>query len=521
MSTPSSASPSSDLPRDPTATPPAATSEPDAPAARTKEPSAASSSAAAAAGEAQGLASLDALVQALPADPPASATDAPDPDFAAAAAVPAVVGPYPVALAPAGLSAPPLFDPAAYLPESIEGVGWVGLSGSQGAMELGGGGAGLRRTGRCKFFNAQKGFGFILDHQAEELGNDEVFVHYTAISAVQGGTRGFRSLLEVEYSIVQGPKGWQAQDVTGPNGAPCIGTPPGSGKTSLHHAPSLNASRRQSTFDSLSDSYSRRPSTTGDYSTSRSRIESGFYSSGVAAPSSNAYSNHSAPSHHLRGSGLQPAYGAFYGSPPGAPPIMYQPYMPPPPPHPTGMLYSYPPPQPGQAPPPLVASSAQADIDYRSAAPSHLVYYGSPPNGMPMALPPYPQPPPLPSQQQLDPSSYASHQYPISSSNTASTSTLGTSPASHISMSPPSGYFLNPYGGLPFPSAPSYPISASMPPPPLPHQPHPENTGETMPTPAGSAEPEAGSAPVQEQQDTPTTTGAGPIHHPEGSGSSS
>ncbi|CEQ38616.1 SPOSA6832_00048 [Sporobolomyces salmonicolor] len=500
MSTPPSTSPSSDLPPSPTATPPAATSAPDPPAPRTKEPSAAAPSAADAA---QGLASLDALAHALPAAAPApsaappSAVDAPGPGVAgaAAAAAPVAVGPYPVALAPAGLSAPPLFESAAYLPGSIaggEGGGWVELVGSQGAMELGGGEAGMRRTGRCKFFNAQKGFGFVLDHQAEELGNDEVFVHYTAISAVQGGTRGFRSLLEVEYSIVQGPKGWQAQDVTGPNGAPCIGTPPGSGKLSLRHAPPLNPSRRGSTLDSPSDVYGRP--------------------------------NHSsAPSHHLRGPGPQPPYGAFYGSPPGAPPIMYQPYMSPPPHHPTGVLYSYLPPQPGQAPPPLVASSAQAEGDFRSAAlsPSQLFYFGSPPSGMPMPLPPYPQLSPLPAQQQLDPSSYASHQYPISSSNTVSVTTLGTSPASHISMSPPSGYFLDPYGGLPGPGAPFYPISAGRPPPAPPfQQPNQERNGEATPTPAGSADPEAGSAPEREQ-DTPPTPGAGPIQRTERSGSSS
>ncbi|POY70233.1 hypothetical protein BMF94_6817 [Rhodotorula taiwanensis] len=77
-----------------------------------------------------------------------------------------------------------------------------------------------RRRGVCKFFNAQKGFGFVLDDYADELGGVEVFVHYTAITSVKGGPNGFKSLAEgenVEYSIAPGPKGWQAQNVTGPN----------------------------------------------------------------------------------------------------------------------------------------------------------------------------------------------------------------------------------------------------------------------------------------------------------------
>ncbi|GAA6013099.1 hypothetical protein JCM8202_003018 [Rhodotorula sphaerocarpa] len=86
-----------------------------------------------------------------------------------------------------------------------------------------------RRSGVCKFFNGQKGFGFVLDDDADELGNVEVFVHYTAIANVKSGPNGFRSLLEgepVEYFVAEGPKGWQAQEVTGPQRAPCIGSSP-------------------------------------------------------------------------------------------------------------------------------------------------------------------------------------------------------------------------------------------------------------------------------------------------------
>ena len=61
-------------------------------------------------------------------------------------------------------------------------------------------------TGTVKWFNDAKGFGFL----SRENGED-VFVHHTAIQA-----EGFRSLAEgdkVEFDIVKGPKGLQAQNV--------------------------------------------------------------------------------------------------------------------------------------------------------------------------------------------------------------------------------------------------------------------------------------------------------------------
>ncbi len=61
--------------------------------------------------------------------------------------------------------------------------------------------------GTVKWFNDAKGFGFI----AQEGGKD-VFVHFSAIAAA-----GFRSLAEgdqVEFDIVEGPKGLQAANVT-------------------------------------------------------------------------------------------------------------------------------------------------------------------------------------------------------------------------------------------------------------------------------------------------------------------
>ena len=61
--------------------------------------------------------------------------------------------------------------------------------------------------GTVKWFNAEKGFGFI----AQADGGADVFVHFTAIQA-----DGYHSLDEnqtVEFDIVQGPKGPQADNV--------------------------------------------------------------------------------------------------------------------------------------------------------------------------------------------------------------------------------------------------------------------------------------------------------------------
>ena len=63
-------------------------------------------------------------------------------------------------------------------------------------------------TGTVKWFNADKGFGFI----TPEDGQKDCFVHHSAIQA-----QGFRSLAEgsqVEFDVVQGPKGLQAANVT-------------------------------------------------------------------------------------------------------------------------------------------------------------------------------------------------------------------------------------------------------------------------------------------------------------------
>ena len=63
-----------------------------------------------------------------------------------------------------------------------------------------------RVTGTVKWFNDQKGFGFL-----SQEGGADVFVHHSAIQS-----EGFRSLAEgdrVEFSVEDGPKGPAAADV--------------------------------------------------------------------------------------------------------------------------------------------------------------------------------------------------------------------------------------------------------------------------------------------------------------------
>lgn len=84
-------------------------------------------------------------------------------------------------------------------------------------------------TGKVKWFNAEKGFGFI----TPDDGGKDVFVHF---SGIRGG--GYRSLDEgaaVQFEITQGPKGPQAQDVIRTDGGGVAGpersqsAPPGRG----------------------------------------------------------------------------------------------------------------------------------------------------------------------------------------------------------------------------------------------------------------------------------------------------
>jgi CspA family cold shock protein len=72
---------------------------------------------------------------------------------------------------------------------------------SRGAPKL------AREQGVVKWFNASKGFGFI-----QRQSGEDVFVHFSAIQM-----DGYKSLNEgqlVEFEVKQGPKGYQAENVT-------------------------------------------------------------------------------------------------------------------------------------------------------------------------------------------------------------------------------------------------------------------------------------------------------------------
>ena len=63
-------------------------------------------------------------------------------------------------------------------------------------------------NGTVKWFNAQKGYGFITN----DANGEEVFVHFSAINA-----QGFKSLEEgqaVSYDLTEGARGMQAANVT-------------------------------------------------------------------------------------------------------------------------------------------------------------------------------------------------------------------------------------------------------------------------------------------------------------------
>jgi CspA family cold shock protein len=65
----------------------------------------------------------------------------------------------------------------------------------------------MKRTGRVKWFNETKGYGFI-----EQDGDKDVFVHYSAIR--MEGYRTLKEGQEVEFEALETPKGLQASEVS-------------------------------------------------------------------------------------------------------------------------------------------------------------------------------------------------------------------------------------------------------------------------------------------------------------------
>jgi CspA family cold shock protein len=62
-------------------------------------------------------------------------------------------------------------------------------------------------TGKVKWFNAEKGFGFI-----ERDGGKDVFVHFSAIT--MDGYKTLEEGMEVQFEVIEGAKGPQAANVS-------------------------------------------------------------------------------------------------------------------------------------------------------------------------------------------------------------------------------------------------------------------------------------------------------------------
>jgi CspA family cold shock protein len=62
-------------------------------------------------------------------------------------------------------------------------------------------------TGKVKWFDSEKGYGFI-----EQADGDDVFVHFSAIE--EDGFKDLEEGQEVNFEVVEGDKGLQAEDVT-------------------------------------------------------------------------------------------------------------------------------------------------------------------------------------------------------------------------------------------------------------------------------------------------------------------
>ena len=68
-------------------------------------------------------------------------------------------------------------------------------------------------TGKVKWFDPKKGYGFIIGDQGQD-----VFVHYTCIAG--DGFRALRDGETVQYEMIKGEKGFQARNVVRPDVRP-------------------------------------------------------------------------------------------------------------------------------------------------------------------------------------------------------------------------------------------------------------------------------------------------------------
>lgn len=66
-----------------------------------------------------------------------------------------------------------------------------------------------RETGRVKWFNEKKGFGFIVCNNS----GDDIFVHYRDIDPENDGFKNLIEDQQVSFVLEKGPKGLKAQDV--------------------------------------------------------------------------------------------------------------------------------------------------------------------------------------------------------------------------------------------------------------------------------------------------------------------
>lgn len=69
-------------------------------------------------------------------------------------------------------------------------------------------------TGKVKWFNNAKGYGFILP----EGGGEDLFVHYSSI--VMDGYRTLKAGQDVEFEVLEGPKGLHAVNIQATGDAP-------------------------------------------------------------------------------------------------------------------------------------------------------------------------------------------------------------------------------------------------------------------------------------------------------------